>query len=596
MATTVTLKPNAIDISGATSGTTTLQATAVAGTTTITLPAATDTLVGKATTDTLTNKTLTSPTLTTPVLGTPSSGTLTNCTGLPNAGLVNSSVTIGGTAIALGASSSTITNDLSISGLTVGKGAGALDNTVVGRAALAGGSQSGTNLSALGVGTLNSNSSGGNNTAIGASALQNNTTASNNTAVGYNAGFNNTTGGSNTAIGVQSLVSNTTASNNTAVGYQAGYTGTTSARNVAIGNQALYSNSTGNENVAIGDVALYNATGDNNVAVGRATLNATTSGTANTALGKSALQSNTTASNNTAVGYQAGYSQTTGNNNTFIGYLAGKSGTTTGASNTIVGAYAGTGLTTGGYNTLVGALDSSGNYAAGSQITTGSKNTILGAYSGNQGGLDIRTASNYIVLSDGDGNPRAYINATGFAKFSPTGSVQTQTGNEHEFVCNQQDIVIEFTNQLTSGTPYGQRTRFSGVSPNNTTSYFFSAVDSTTTCYTIYSNGTTAGRSDARLKKNISDATPKLDDICKLQVRNYEWNESVGGSKEIGLIAQEVETVFPNLVVTHDVEKDGDDYKEVKYSVFVPMLLKAVQELKTIVDAQAAEIAELKAK
>jgi hypothetical protein len=59
MATSVTLKPNAIDISGSTSGTTTLQATAVAGTTTLTLPAATDTLVGKATTDTLTNKTLT---------------------------------------------------------------------------------------------------------------------------------------------------------------------------------------------------------------------------------------------------------------------------------------------------------------------------------------------------------------------------------------------------------------------------------------------------------------------------------------------------------------------------------------------------------
>jgi hypothetical protein len=59
MATTVTLKPNAIDISGSTSGTTTLQASAVAGTTTLTLPAATDTLVGRATTDTLINKTLT---------------------------------------------------------------------------------------------------------------------------------------------------------------------------------------------------------------------------------------------------------------------------------------------------------------------------------------------------------------------------------------------------------------------------------------------------------------------------------------------------------------------------------------------------------
>ena len=53
--------------SGSTSGTTTVQATAIAGTNTLTLPAVNnDTLVGKATTDTLTNKTLTSPTITTP--------------------------------------------------------------------------------------------------------------------------------------------------------------------------------------------------------------------------------------------------------------------------------------------------------------------------------------------------------------------------------------------------------------------------------------------------------------------------------------------------------------------------------------------------
>jgi len=50
-----------VTFSGATSGTTALVPTAIAGTTTLTLPAATDTLVGKATTDTLTNKTLTSP-------------------------------------------------------------------------------------------------------------------------------------------------------------------------------------------------------------------------------------------------------------------------------------------------------------------------------------------------------------------------------------------------------------------------------------------------------------------------------------------------------------------------------------------------------
>tara|TARA_R110000765_G_scaffold4740_1_gene14969 strand:+ start:1244 stop:2848 length:1605 start_codon:yes stop_codon:yes gene_type:complete len=55
----------------------------ISNTGTVTLPTSTDTLVGRATTDTLTNKTLTSPTLTTPALGTPASGVLTNATGYP---------------------------------------------------------------------------------------------------------------------------------------------------------------------------------------------------------------------------------------------------------------------------------------------------------------------------------------------------------------------------------------------------------------------------------------------------------------------------------------------------------------------------------
>jgi len=67
---------------------------------TLSLPDATDTLVGRATTDTLTNKTLTSPTLTAPVLGTPASGTVTNLTGTAS---ININGTVGATTPSTGA-------------------------------------------------------------------------------------------------------------------------------------------------------------------------------------------------------------------------------------------------------------------------------------------------------------------------------------------------------------------------------------------------------------------------------------------------------------------------------------------------------------
>ena len=74
-------------VAGNTSGAFTISAPLVAGSGVLTLPTGTDTLVGKATTDTLTNKTLVAP-----ALGTPASGVLTNCTGVVAAALPAGSV------------------------------------------------------------------------------------------------------------------------------------------------------------------------------------------------------------------------------------------------------------------------------------------------------------------------------------------------------------------------------------------------------------------------------------------------------------------------------------------------------------------------
>ncbi len=98
--------------------------------------------------------------------------------------------------------------------------------------------------------------------------------------------------------------------------------------------------------------------------------------------------------------------------------------------------------------------------------------------------------------------------------------------------------------------------------------------------------------SDIRLKENITDATPKLEDIKKLKVKNFNL---IGDDlKQIGLIAQEVEEVFPGLVKEDkqpDVNgEEGGVYKSVKYSVLVPMLIKAMQEQQEQIDELKKQI------
>jgi len=101
--------------------------------------------------------------------------------------------------------------------------------------------------------------------------------------------------------------------------------------------------------------------------------------------------------------------------------------------------------------------------------------------------------------------------------------------------------------------------------------------------------------SDIRLKENILDATPKLEDIKKLKVKNFNF---IGDElKQIGLIAQEVEEIFPGLV-KEDVQPGPDGtkggvYKSVKYSIFVPMIIKAMQEQQEIIEDLKTRLTKL---
>jgi len=152
------------------------------------------------------------------------------------------------------------------------------------------------------------------------------------------------------------------------------------------------STSSSSTNTSVGYYALVaNTTGGFNVAVGMYALDANTTGARNTALGDNALGAVTTGDNNLGAGRSAGLALTTGVNNTFVGAYNGSTG------------------------------------GSGELITTGSNNTILGAYNGNQGGLDIRTASNYIVLSDGGGNVE-FTAKDGSSWALPGALVQTGTG------------------------------------------------------------------------------------------------------------------------------------------------------------------------
>jgi hypothetical protein len=351
--------------------------------------------------------------------------------------------------------------------------------------------------------------------------------------------------------------------------------------NVALGDGALDASLTGASNTAIGSYSLTNNTsGASNTGLGFAALGDTTTGNYNTGIGTSALENNTTASNNTAVGYQALYTNTTSANNAAFGNKALH-------------------LATGTLNTALGT-------GAGRDLSSGAKNTIIGAYGGNQGGLDIRTLSNNIVLSDGDGNPRMWV-YNGYSNFSNTTSWQSGGINVHSF--EQNDVaqdVLHLRHPAVSGG-YGLFIKLDG-SPNNTTNYFIQAADTSAAKFRVYSNGNVVNTnnsygsiSDVKLKENIVDSGSQWDDIKALTVRKYSMKaDNLDAPNMLGVIAQEVEIAgMGGLVITSpdldpETKEDlGTVTKQVNYSILYMKAVKALQEAMTRIETLEAKVTAL---
>lgn len=106
--------------------------------------------------------------------------------------------------------------------------------------------------------------------------------------------------------------------------------------------------------------------------------------------------------------------------------------------------------------------------------------------------------------------------------------------------------------------------------------------------------------SDRKLKKDIEDAEPMLDRALRLPVRRYRWKDEASTARhKLGVIAQEVEPLFPDLV-TETTDKEGKETTlTVGYTDFGIVAIKALQEFKAQHDAEVkdlkAEVADLKA-
>jgi hypothetical protein len=363
-----------------------------------------------------------------------------------------------------------------------------------------------------------------------------------NTAEGQGALLNLTTGTFNTGTGYFSLQSNTTGNFNTAIGAGALFNNT-AEQNTAIGAGALLSNTTGNLNTASGEAALFfNTIGNQNTATGAGALQSNIGGDFNTATGVSALRDNTTGQRNTALGVQALRSNTFGDQNTATGANA-LSRNTTGDFNTANGVFSlpnnttGSGNTAAGWDALFDNTTGLENTAIGFQAlssnTTGRRNTVLGVDAGHA----VTTASNVICIGANLGG--ANINNTCYI-----GSIFGQTSS------GGSAVLINANGKLGTVT------------------------------------------SSRRFKDDIKPMDKASEMLFALNPVSFRYKKEIDptGMSQLGLVAEDVEKVNPDLVVR---DNEGKPYS-VRYEQVNAMLLNEFLKGHRKVEQQEATIAQLK--
>jgi len=470
----------------------------------------------------------------------------------------------------------------------------------------------------------------GNNVGVGSSALGTNILSSKNVAVGVNAlkTHNLASAGDsyNIAIGHNASENETTGIENTMVGAFAGGLGTLASRSVGIGYSALYrqnpTSASNTGNIAIG----YNA-GSN-----------VTTGTANTMVGAFAGAFATTTVGSVFIGNNAGLGITgtklTGNGNVAIGNDAGKLLQGAAALNVLIGANAGDAITTGPNNIAIGfrALNAetqgqdsvavgvdalttqnfgngvrSGNVGiglnAGKLISSGVQNTLVGTFCGQTtDDGDNNTAMGFLALQAncGDSNTAVGLEALKVCTGSNNTAMGKNAGNQ---VTSGGNLMCLGLDSGKTGSPGGAFTTGSNA---------ICIGDENVAAIHIEVAVTVA--SDARDKTDFTALDLGLDFVKALAPVTYKWDKrSKYGDKyaddydlldqtpdgthkedwlDIGFKAQEVQALEEAAGYTTAAKKNltvstAGDGKQMglQYSKFVPILVKAVQELSTALDA-----------